>query len=338
MGLLQQEASHNIVVFRALQLGDLLCSVPAFRALRAAFPQARISLMGLPWSKNFVTRYSDYLDDFIEFPGWPGLPEQAPQLEIIPDFIKQMQRRQFDLALQMQGNGTLVNSMIMLFGARQTAGYFLPGHYRPDEALFRIYPEGEQEVRIWLSLLNQLGIPSQGEQLEFPITPQERAVFEQFSLVEGLQKDYICLHPGAHSSGRYNLPSDRLAAIGDALAQMGYQVVLTGTADEIPLTQAVARAMHAPVLDVAGKTDLGTLGQLIAGARLVVSHDTGVAHLAAACETPSVILFTISDPNRWWPLNHQLHHAVLDARGVSVEQILAEITTFLKDIGAYVNA
>jgi ADP-heptose:LPS heptosyltransferase len=90
---------RRIVVLRALKLGDLLCSVPVFRALRGAWPDAEIVLVGLPWAKGFVERYSCYLDDFCEFPGYPGLPECTPQLARIPRFLLELQAEHFDLAI-----------------------------------------------------------------------------------------------------------------------------------------------------------------------------------------------------------------------------------------------
>src|SRR5215468_5686130 len=83
----QPTERKNIVILRALQLGDLLCSVPAFRALRAAFPNANITLVGLPWAVMFVERFSAYLNDFVEFPGFPGFPEQRPNIAEFPYFL-----------------------------------------------------------------------------------------------------------------------------------------------------------------------------------------------------------------------------------------------------------
>ncbi len=232
MGHLFSNAPHNIVILRALQLGDLLCTVPAFRALRAAFPKARITLLGLPWAETFVQRFSHYLDDFIEFPGWPGLPERDPLINRIPAFLHNLQARRFDLAIQMQGSGLITNSLVPLFGARQTAGFTLPGQYRPDETLFCLYPENGPEIHIFLRLMEFLGIPSQGDHLEFPLTTQDWLSYEIFRSANRLQPGrYICLHPGARFNGR-RLPAEIFAAAGDALAEMGYRIVVTGTAAE----------------------------------------------------------------------------------------------------------
>jgi ADP-heptose:LPS heptosyltransferase len=67
--LLQRLRPARIVVFRALQLGDMLCAVPALRALRAAVPNARITLVGLPWATEYVQRY----------PGLPGRLHPLPR-------------------------------------------------------------------------------------------------------------------------------------------------------------------------------------------------------------------------------------------------------------------
>jgi len=88
---------NKIAVFRALQLGDMLCAIPAIRALRAAHPRAHITLLGLPWAQEWVQRYNRYFDAFIHFPGYPGLPEQEVDVRRLPDFFTAMQQQQFSL-------------------------------------------------------------------------------------------------------------------------------------------------------------------------------------------------------------------------------------------------
>ncbi len=338
MGHLLTKAPHNIVILRALQLGDLLCAVPAFRALRAAFPKAQITLVGLPWSETFVRRFSSYLDDFIEFSGWPGLPERDPQTERIPAFLKDIQKRRYDLALQMQGSGKITNYLVPLFAARQAAGFYPPDGYQPDDRLFTLYPEGEHEIHILLHLMEFLGIPPQGDYLEFPVTEEDQQIYESFRSTHGLAPGrYICLHPGARFTGR-RLPPEKFAAVGDALAQMGYRIVVTGTAAERDVAHAVSFHMHFPALDAAGQTDLGTLALLLANARLLVSNDTGVSHIAAAFQTPSVILFTASDPRRWRPLDHTVHRIVRNAGDASPEDIIAAAQPLLKEGRANLHA
>src|SRR5688572_9213983 len=94
------ESIQSICIFRALQLGDMLCSVPAFRALRMQFPEARITLVGLPWAKWMVKQFPLYFDVFIEFSGYPGLPEKPYESRDVVNFLSEMQDRKFDLVLQ----------------------------------------------------------------------------------------------------------------------------------------------------------------------------------------------------------------------------------------------
>jgi ADP-heptose:LPS heptosyltransferase len=303
----------EIAVFRALQLGDLLCAIPALRALRRAFPRARITLIGLPWAQQLVARFAQYLDSFIAFPGFPGLPEQPCNVAALPTFLQQAQSRRFDLALQLHGSGTLTNSIVAMLGARHTAGYFRSGDFCPDAQRFVPWRPGEHEVRRYLALLRELGIEADDAALEFPITDEDRDDLRRAAAGLALHEaDYVCVHPGSQLPSRRWLP-ERFAAVADALAEDGLNVVLTGVAGEAALNAQIARSMRAPAIDLTGKTTLGAAGALIDGARLLVSNDTGVAHIAAARRTASVRISCGGDERRWAPLEDDIHCVVHQA-------------------------
>ena len=105
--------------------------------------------------------------------------------------------------------------------------------------------------------------------------------------------------------------------------ERGLAVVLTGSEEDAPVTAEVA-AMSPPATDTAGRTSLGAFGALIAGARLLVTNDTGASHVAAALRIPSVVVFTASDPRRWAPLNGALHR-IATAPVIRPELVLAEV-------------
>lgn len=347
---LSESVYNRIVIFRALYLGDLLCAVPAFRALRAAFPTTEIALVGLPWAGAFVERYHTYIDRWIAFPGYPGLPEQTPHIDQVPAWLAAMQREQFDLAIQMHGSGSMVNELVTLWNAKCTAGYFLPGDYRPAGEPFFDYPANLPEIDRNLKLIELLGIPAQGTHLEFPLFGRDEQEFAAIAGAQHLLPDtYVCLHPGAKYLSRRWSPAE-FARVGDALAARGWTIVLTGNEQEIELTQTVANTMRTPALNLAGRTSLGALGVLLRGARLVVCNDTGISHLADALNVRSVIVALSSDVARWSPQNRNLHRVIrhpiecspcgfavcpighLCVTSVSADEVIAEANRLLSQV------
>ncbi len=319
----------RVLILRALQLGDLLCAVPAFRAFRAAWPEAEIVLVGLPWAAAFVERYAAYLDGFREFPGYPGLPERPPRIERVPEFLREIQREQFDLAVQLHGSGPFVNSLTALFGARRCAGFYLPGDYRPDAEWFMPYPDHGKEIHRLLELVGFLGVPSMGDELDFPLRKSDHTALAAIDGAAGLAPGrYVCVHPGASVPER-RWPTERFAAAAQILAARGYRIVLTGTARERGLTRQVADALAVPSWDFAGRTNLGTLAALLRGARLLLCNDTGVSHLAAALRAPSVVISTGNNPERWAPLDGRRHRVLCQPEGVSVAEVIDAITEVL---------
>jgi ADP-heptose:LPS heptosyltransferase len=184
-------------------------------------------------------------------------------------------------------------------------------------------------VRRLLRLVEFLGIPGRGEHLDFPLREEDRRALGSLDGASDLRPGtYACVHPGASVADR-RWPAERFAAVAGALADRGLRVVLTGTAEEAGLTRAVSGALRAPHVDLAGRTDLGALAALLAGARLLVCNDTGVSHLAAALGVPSVVLFTGSDPDRWAPLDRRRHRAVGRGPGVDPRDVIRQAEDLL---------
>ncbi|MGF1536939.1 MAG: glycosyltransferase family 9 protein [Elainellaceae cyanobacterium] len=324
-------AAPRIAIVRALPgLGDFLCIVPALRSLRNAYPQAHITLVGLPQTQPLVDRFSAYVDALTPFPGYPGIPEGWQGPEPLLPFLQQVRSPRYDLALQMHGSGLYSNPFTLLLGAKQTAGFYRSGEYCPGDRFFP-YPDAAPEVERYLNLLAFLGIPNQGNALEFPVSVAELESCQALAGEVGLRSPYVCLHPGASTSDRRWSP-EAFAAVGNALGEQGYAVVLTGSASEGAIAETVAHQLQYSALNLAGRTDLGALAALLNRSALLVCNDTGVSHLAAALRVPSVVVFSNSDLRRWAPLNTQLHRAVSHTGEKTVNAVLTHCQRLLQEV------
>jgi ADP-heptose:LPS heptosyltransferase len=296
-------APARVGIFRALVLGDLLCAVPALRALRRAWPDTLITLIGLPWAGEWAAR-CPHLDRFIAFPGYPGLPEHPPDVAAFPAFLQTVQEARFDLVLQMHGSGLLTNPLVSLFGGARTAGFVAPGALPLDIGC--PWPTAGREVDRLLALVDRLGLPRAGEQLEFPLRAEDADALAAACPELAAAASLVCIHPGAQLPSRRWLP-ERFAAVADALADDGHTLVFTGTAGERALVDGIVARLRRPALNLAGRTSLFTLGALLARARLLVCNDTGVSHVAAALGTPSVVVSLGADVARWAPRDTARH-------------------------------
>lgn len=298
---------RRIAVVRALYLGDLLLAVPALRTLRTGFPDAEITLIGLPWAASFVRRFSHYLDRFVEFPGYPGIAEVAVSPHRTLRFLDEQRAYGYDLVIQMHGSGRTSNPFALALGGGTTAGYY------PDDGpdgsgltLGAPYPDDRPEIFRNLGLTGLLGLPPRGLELEFPLFDADRA--EAAALMD--RHPCIGIHAGARASAR-RWPPERFAAVADYLAKrFDARIVLTGGPDETETARVVANRMEAEALDLAGATSLGALGALIDGMDLFISNDTGPAHIADALDVPSITIVGPADQRRWAPLDGVRHPIV----------------------------
>lgn len=299
-GLLSRlpEPPRKVALVRASRIGDFVCATPAFRALRQALPDAEITLIAMPFVRELVAR-SRHLDCFVPFPGFPGMAEQFFDARQVTSFFQQMQALQFDLAIQMHGSGVYSNPFTLMLGAQTTAGFVREGDpaLRLDAAL--AMPQREHEVRRVLALTTFLGAAPQGEQTEFPLCSEDHLAAE--ALLAEVERPLIGLHPAAREATKRWAP-ERFIAVGAELQrQHGGTVVVLGGIEEWQLAQ-VTQGIGTG-LNLAGKTSLAVLGAAIARLSVLVTNDSGPAHIAYALKTPTVTIFGGTDPVIWGPLD-----------------------------------
>jgi ADP-heptose:LPS heptosyltransferase len=309
---LHRQAIRSAIVFRALQLGDMLCAVPALRALRAALPEARIVLAGLPWAASFTRRFDRYLNAFFSFPGHPLLPEQPVRHDELTAFYAAVCNEEFDLALQLHDGGDVSNHIVGGFGARSMAGFTRGEGRRTDRTLLLPYPDTGAEQERLLALLEHLGAPAPDTRLEFPLLAEDSEELAASGVDTDLAPgSYLCVHPGGRRRDPC-WPPARFADVADRLAaEFGLATVLTGSPDDLPLVRAVAERMRAPTLQATGLS-LGALAALLSRSRLLLCHDTDISQLAAGLGLNSVVVFGKADIARWAPLDRQRHRCIWD--------------------------
>src|SRR3954454_1185238 len=201
------DAVESIAILRARTgLGDLLCGVPGLRALRARLPDAHIALITYAEMAPVVERMRAHIDEFIAFPGWPGIPERP--VGETAGFLAAMRERRFDLALQAYGANPAANEAAAALDARRMGGFFVTGTIEPDLEVHLPYPEHRHEIDRHLDLMAHLGAPSAGRALEFPIS----AADEREAAAVALRSRYLLVHPGATSASR-RWPAERFAGV-----------------------------------------------------------------------------------------------------------------------------
>jgi ADP-heptose:LPS heptosyltransferase len=344
------EQIERIAIFRALHLGDMLLAVPALRSIRASFPNAEITLIGLPWATSFTSRFSHYIDRFVQFVGYPGIAEVEVDAKCTQQFLDEQRAYGYDLVIQMHGSGRTSNSFILALKGRMTAGYYdgSSRKYSRDDPCGRPmagltsgmagltsdipqltsdiprstsdipqltfsmpYPDNWPEVLRNLGLAQLLGCDNISPTLEFPLFKEDH--IEATKLLRKLpraHRPWIGMHVGSRSPAR-RWSSSYFAQVADYFASHhNAQIILTGSRDDSSTVQEVTTRMAVQPLCLAGETSLGGLAALISKLDLFISNDTGPAHIANAVDTRSLTIFGPVDPQRWAALN-QVRHPIV---------------------------
>lgn len=267
-------ATGTVLVLRALGLGDTVTGVAALRGVRRAWPASRLVLAG-------PTYYGGWLR------GLGIVDEVLPTLGL--EALDWPPGETGHLAVNLHGCGPESHRLLQATRPARLVAFRCPaaGHDTGPE-----WSWDEHEVDRWCRLITTAGGRCGPDDLRLPRL--------------AALHDEVVVHPGA-ASGSRRWPVPRWRAVVAALVRGGRRVAVTGGSGERERCAQVA-AGYTGVRDLAGKLSVTSLAELVAGAPLLISGDTGTAHLATAYGTPSVLLFGPTSPKLWGPaLDPELH-------------------------------
>ncbi|MGW7329784.1 glycosyltransferase family 9 protein [Streptomyces sp. NPDC054840] len=281
------DSRPQVLVLRALGLGDLLTVVPCLRALRRSMPDGDI-VLAAPDRLATVAVATGLVDRVLPTTArGRGVPTELSWEGPPPE-----------LAVDLQGNGPPSHLLLQRLRPRRLLAY---RHVRTPDVLGPEWRDDEHERERWCRLLRWYGIEADPTDLSI-------AAPACASPAPGA----VVVHPGADAGSR-RWPPERFAAVVRALRRAGQAVVVTAGAGEGALARRVASDAGLPSEAVVGGSSdvpFDELSALVAGARCVLVGDTGLAHLATALGTRSVVLFGPVAPRLWGPPAHAKHRVL----------------------------
>src|SRR5436305_7970541 len=327
---------ERVVVRGANWVGDAVITVPALRELRRVLPRAHITLATRAWAEG-IFQGADFLDDILVS------DETAGAARSVLREAREWRARRFDLAVlfpnafaptlvaalarvparvgySTQGRGTLLTHTLHVpdwRGLRHEVFYYLnivaelERILKGSSSLERML-HGSPSVEPTLDGPSSLesnqssSLESDEPQTGLVVSDERRQEAREFLRESGarLERTLVALCPGSTNSRAKRWPAERFAALADSLVERsGAEVVLIGAGEELDVSEEVARRMRKRPVVLTGRTDLGQTVAVLSVADLLVTNDTGPAHVAAAVGCPVVVIFGPTNPVTTRPLS-----------------------------------
>jgi len=288
----------RVVVRGTNWVGDSIMTIPALRALRRILPDASITLAVRPGAKGIFSEV-DFIDDVLVY-------DRRNAFSVFGQ-VREWKKREFDLAVLFQ-NAFEAALIPFLAGVPVRLGYATESRQAmlthplplPDwrstkhEVFYYLYLITALEQMLFRTSTVCEGDPD----VSLSITESRKSEASELLRSHGVseEKSVVAICPGSINSRAKRWPAEAYAALADRLIEDRRNVVLIGSKDEIDVTNEVAQRMrHRPVV-LTGKTTLDQITAVLGLVDLVVTNDTGPAHIAAALGCPTIVIFGPTNP------------------------------------------
>ena len=299
MNELNARPIERIVVRGTNWVGDAVMTIPALRQLRRLFPNAHITLATRSWAEGLFAD-SDFLDDLQVHEG-SGLRSVVQQ-------VRQWRKRNFDLAILLP-NSLETALVASLARVPLRIGYATDGRQAllTHPLVLPEWRESKHEVFYYLKIVAELEWLVKQEQSFLATQPDgslevseaRRSTARDFLRARGVREGnlLVALCPGSINSRAKRWPAERYAALADRLIdELGAQILLVGSKAEAGVSQEVSGQMRSQPLILTGQTDLAQLVATLSLVDLLVTNDTGPAHIASALGRPTLVIFGPTNP------------------------------------------
>ncbi len=320
---LKKEAVRNILAVRNDRFGEFLLNIPAFRALKETFVNARLTAALHPYVRDLAACIP-YIDEIME---WSGDPRTWREKAAFLGFLRE---KRFDIAVMLNPSKDF-NIFAAAAGIPYRIGYarkwpFLLTRTIPDEK----HLAKKHEVEYNLQLVSVAGAQTRDTALFLPVPEITPAALTQ---VYGIRREgmLIAIHPFT-SDPLKQWPFERFVKLAEVITrEMPATVVIIGGREEAERSREFFGPIAGEkITDITGKTGLCELGAVLKHCDLLISGDSGPVHLACCVGTPVVVLFRTDLPGktaqRWGPWGEG--HVVIERDGlgkITVNEVIEKI-------------
>jgi heptosyltransferase-2 len=292
------ESIKRVVVRGTNWVGDSVMTVPALRALRRVLPDANITLVIRPGAKGIFSE-ADFIDDVLVY-------NRKNAFSVIPQ-VREWKRRQFDLAVLFQ-NAFEAALIPFLAGVPVRLGYATESRQAllthplalPDwrssrhEVFYYLYLVTALEQMLFGSSSICEAEPDASIQISEHRRDEARSLLRLHGI--GEENSIVAICPGSINSRAKRWPAEAYAALADRLMESQRQVLLIGSQEEVEVSKDVMSRMRQRPVVLTGKTSLDEITAVLATVDLIVTNDTGPAHIGAALGRPTIVIFGPTNP------------------------------------------
>jgi heptosyltransferase-2 len=302
--VIQPEQIERVVVRGTNWVGDAVMTIPALRELRRLLPQAHITLATRSWAEGLFAD-ADFLDDLLIY--------DRRNFRDVARQTREWRRRRFDLALLFQN---AFEAALIAATARVPVriGYATDGRRAllTHPLLLPQWRDERHEVFYYLNLVGELerllygasSLEMREPEFALSISEARRAEARALLLSQGveLSRPLVALCPGSTNSRAKRWPAESYARLADQfVAQAGANILLIGSPDEVEVSREVKERMQHQPFVLTGRTDLRQAVAVLSLADVLITNDTGPAHIASALNRPTLVIFGPTDPRTTRP-------------------------------------